>query len=117
MHPFEQTISVIGPIVGAIIVLTIFFQVVGWLNRRAGGGPTQIALRGILDKSTRATVHLSTGAMFQDVRIIGFIDSGSAKMPFPYDLQSMVILEHADGKRILVHPKLIRMIEVPPKGD
>jgi uncharacterized membrane protein len=32
MHPFEQTISIIVPFVLAIMVLTIVFQLLGWIT-------------------------------------------------------------------------------------
>ena len=52
----------------------------------------------------------------ENVRILGFLDSGSEKGVFPFELHGMVILEPPDGRRILVPAKLIRMIEVPPRA-
>jgi hypothetical protein len=115
MHPFEQTLSVIGPIVLAIMVLTIFFKAVAWVTRSSSADTTRIKFRGILDDKTRATVHLSTGTSFEDVRFIGFTDPGSIKGHFPFELQGMVILELPDGRRVMIQAKLIRMIEVPPQ--
>jgi hypothetical protein len=115
MHPFEQTVSVIGPMVGAIMVLTVFFKFVNWLTRQSTSSITRIAFRGILDDATRATVCLSNGTALERVRVVGFTDSASIKGPFPFELQGMVILEHEDGRRIMIQAKLIRMIEVPPR--
>jgi hypothetical protein len=116
MELFEQTLGVVAPIVGAIMVLTVFFKVVGWLSSRSTARPTRIAFKGVLDARTRATVHLSTGTTYENVRILGFLDSGSEKGVFPFELHGMVILEPPDGRRILVPAKLIRMIEVPPRA-
>ncbi|MGC1272683.1 MAG: hypothetical protein WBC44_03175 [Planctomycetaceae bacterium] len=113
MHPLEHTISVIGPIVGGIIVLTVFFKIVSWLDHRVAG-PSRIRFKGMLDDKTRATIHLANGSKFENVRILGFTDPGSAKTPLPFELAGMVILEQRDGTKVMVQAKLIRMIEVPP---
>jgi hypothetical protein len=114
MEQFGQTLGVVAPIVGAIMVLTVFFKVVGWMSGRFPASTTRIAFKGVLDARTRATVHLSNGTTLENVRFIGFTEAGSAKHPFPFELQGMVILEHPDGRRTMVPAKLIRMIEVPP---
>ena len=115
MNTFVETISILGPFVGAIMVLTVFFRLLGWVSGRSAASVTRIAFKGILDERTRATVHLSNGTSFKGARFVGFTDSGSIKGAFPYQLQGMVVLELPDGGRVLVLAKLIRMIEVPPK--
>ncbi|MEM8783250.1 MAG: hypothetical protein AAGE65_10410 [Planctomycetota bacterium] len=114
MHPFEETISIVGPVVGGIIALAIFFKL---LNKTASSSdsPTRIAFKGVLDDETLATVHVTGGKTFEDVRLIGFTDSSSVKGPFPYELNGMVILEHRDGRRTMIQAKSIRMIEVARK--
>jgi hypothetical protein len=114
MHPFEQTISVVGPVVGAIVFLTLFFKLVGWMSRKSAS-PNRIKFKGVLDDHTMCTVHVAGGMAFENVRLIGFTDSSSAKGPFPYELHGMVILEHADGRRTMIQAKNIRMIEVAAK--
>jgi len=110
MHPFEQTISVVGPVVGGIVFLTLFFKVVGWVSAKSS--PKRIKFKGVLDDYTLCTVHAAGGTTFENVRMIGFTDSAPAKGPFPYELRGMVILEHSDGKRTMIQAKNIRMIEV-----
>jgi hypothetical protein len=114
MNTLEQAVSIVGAIVGGIIVLTIFFKVMGWLSDRANLKLMRIRFQGVLDENTRATVHLTSGASLENVRLAGFTEPGAVKGPFPFELRGMVILEHADGRRIMLSPKLIRMIEVPP---
>lgn len=115
MHPFEQTISIIGPIVGAIIFLALFFRLFGWASRNAAFKSTRGAARGVFEGRTLATVHLSNGSSLEDVRIHGFTDTSCGKAGLPFELGQMVILEHADGRHTLVHAKLIRKIDVPPQ--
>ena len=115
MHPFEQTISVVGPIVGAIVVLALFFKLLGWASHRSASRTARFAVKGIFDGNTPATVHLSSGNALEDVRILGFTEASSAKAAFPYELSRMVILQHPDGRHTLVQAKMIRKIDVPPQ--
>ena len=115
IHPFETTISIVGTIVGGIVFLTLFFQLLGWLRRQTDS-TTRIAIQDIFRDETLADVHLNNGKVFEQVKLSGFTDSTSVKGPFPYELNSMVILEHLDGKRVMIQGKSIRMIEVPPVG-
>ncbi|HAI14570.1 MAG TPA: hypothetical protein DCM28_22885 [Phycisphaerales bacterium] len=114
MHPFEQTISIVGPIVVSIIVLTLFFKFMSWIVSQSKGKetPRNITLTGILDKNTSATIHVGSSQCFENVRIIGFTDSASFKDAFPHSMHGMLILEHQDGRRILIQAKNVRMIEL-----
>ena len=113
MHPFEAALSVVGVIVGGIIVLTIFFKAVGrWSNK-----PSDVAgvrIENTLDVTTRVTVYLTNDRTFEDVRLVGFTNTRSAKGAFPFELDRMAILEQSDGRRWVISSKLIRMIEIPP---
>jgi len=117
MHPFEQTVSVVVPIVGAIVaaivVLTLFFKLLNWGRRGAAFETTRFAVTGVFDGKTPSTVHLSNGSTIEDVRILGFTDSSSAKTAFPYELGHTMVLRHPDGRHTLVQAKTIRRIEVP----
>ncbi len=114
MHPFEQTISVVGPIVGGIILLSLFFYTMAWLGNWMRGMPSKIGFRGIFDKHTVATVHLANGTAFVNVRLVAFTSNSGKGLP--YELGNMVILEHDDGRRTLVPAKSIRMIDIPRAG-
>ena len=74
--------------------------------------PRNITLTGILDKNTSATIHVGSSQCFENVRIIGFTDSASFKDAFPHSMHGMLILEHQDGRRILIQAKNVRMIEL-----
>ena len=115
MHPFVETISIAGAvaavIVGAIVVLTLFFRGLAWLSS-AGSKPETLAIRGVLKKNTLATIHLSSGETFERVRFVGFTNSETMKTHFPFELNGMVILEDEQKTRILVRAKNIRMIVV-----
>jgi hypothetical protein len=117
LHPFEETVSIVGPVVGAIILLTLFFKFVGWASRRSSSGTTAFIVKGVFDGDTPAIVHLSTGAALEDVRMLGFTEPPAGKAPFPYELSHMAILQHPDGCHTLVPAKLIRRIEVPRRND
>ena len=116
IHPFIQTISVVGPIVGGIVFLTLFFKLMGWIDRKFSRKPNRISFKGVLNERTLSTVHLGTGVTFENVKIIGFTDAPSGKGMFPHELRGMVILEHLDGRRTLIQAKNIRMIEVAAKA-
>lgn len=100
-----------------IIALAVFFSVMNWLNTR-GAEPETMAVRGVLQKDTWASVHMQGGETFERVRFIGFTSDESIKRLLPLDLTGMVILEDPDGRRFLVRAKAIRMIVIaPPDND
>ncbi len=96
-----------------IVALALFFTA---LNRFATGGakPETMAVRGVLKKDTWATVHMAGAETFERVRFVGFTNTESIKTHLPYDLNGMVILEDAEGRRFLVRAKAIRMIVIAP---
>lgn len=114
MHPFVQTISVIGPIVLAIVFLTLFFKLSARVERKSTGEGNPYKFRGVVDKNTRVTVHLNNQNSFENVLLVGFINSGTGKVAMPYEWQNLVILEEPDGRRFLIPAKQLKMIEVPP---
>jgi hypothetical protein len=114
MHPLEATLSVVGPIVGAIIVLTLFFKLMARWSGDSKAKTRRFGFEGILDSHTKVTVHLVNGGAHENVRFVGFTDSQSTKGVFPHELRAMVILEEESGRRVLIPAKSIRMIEVPP---
>jgi hypothetical protein len=98
-----------------IIALAVFFTVLNWLNTR-GAKPETIAVRGVLKKDTWAAVHMQGVETFERVRFVGFMKTESFKALLPMDLNGMVILEDAEGRRFLVRAKAIRMIVIAPQA-
>jgi hypothetical protein len=114
MDLFLDTVSVVGPIVGGIAALALFFQLLGWATRRSGSAVTRFAVKDVLHGQTAANVHLTGGRAIEDVRILGFVSPSSGKDELPYEFGRLVVLEHPDGRRTLLRAKLIQQIEVPP---
>ncbi len=118
MHPFEETISVVGAVaialVAAIMVLTLFFKALARLAHQ-GAKPEAISIRGVLGKNTFATVHMVGGQSFDRVRLVGFTTSQTLKTHLPFELHGMVVLEDEKQQRFLVRAKDIKMIVVGPE--
>lgn len=115
-----ETLSTVGVsvlcIVLGIMLVSIFFWLAS-LIKGTGKEPDTIAVRGVLTKSTWATVHLVGSEVFEQVKFIGFTNSDSFKTHLPYELNGMVILQDQEGRQFLVRAKSIRMIVVEPETD
>lgn len=114
MDLFLDTVSVVGPIVGGIAALALFFHLLGWATRRSGSAVTRFVIKDVWHGQTAATVHLTGGRSLEDVRILGFVSPSSGKDELPFEFGRLVVLQHADGRRTLLRAKLIQKIEVPP---
>jgi hypothetical protein len=114
VHPFEAALSVVGVIVGGIIILTLFVRLAGRFGRPLKVKVKPFLFDGVFDEHTRVTVHLKNNERLEHVRIIGLIDQQNAGLP--HDLRTLLAIEHADGHRALIHAGAIRMIETaaPP---
>jgi hypothetical protein len=119
LHPFIETVSVAGgiaaAIVGAVIILTLFYRGLTWLTKGAKPDPLEVA--GILKKNTLANVHVAGHKPFERVRFLGYTNSESMKTHLPWELNGMVILEDESQARFLVRAKDIKMIEIPSEGE
>ncbi|MBL9122798.1 MAG: hypothetical protein JNG90_04140 [Planctomycetaceae bacterium] len=116
MHPFVETLSVVGAIaiviVLAIAVLTVFFG--GWSKVSDGEAKAHsVGIRGVLKKGARVTAHLQRDVTLERVRFMGFA-RGLTKSGMPYEFHGMVIFEDEERQRYLVRARLIRMIVVLP---
>jgi hypothetical protein len=116
MHPFVETISIVGGVVIAlvagIIVLSLFFKTLAWLGGRK---PDTLSIRGVIGRNTLVTVHMVGGQSFERVQFVGFTASQNMKAHLPWELNGMVILEDELHQRSLVRAKDIKMIAVPPE--
>jgi len=119
LHPFIETVSVAGgiaaAIVGAVIILTLFYRGLTWLTK--GAKPDRLEVAGILKKNTLANVHVAGHKPFERVRFLGYTNSESMKTHLPWELNGMVILEDESQARFLVRAKDIKMIEIPSEGE
>ena len=119
MHPFIETVSGAGgiaaAIVGAVIILTLFYRGLTWLTKGAKPDPLEVA--GVLKKNTLANVHVAGHKPFERVRFLGYTNSESMKTHLPWELNGMVILEDESQARFLVRAKDIKMIEIPSEKD
>jgi hypothetical protein len=73
MHPFIQAASVAGgvgaAIVASVILLTHFHRALAWIS---GSGKTStIAVQGVLQNDTLATVHVDGQEPLERVRLVG----------------------------------------------
>lgn len=100
----------------AWVLLTLFHRLMAWWDGDKHS-PDAIAIKGLLEPDTLATVYLNSGReTLTDVRLVGFTNAESLKGRFPMELHGMVVLEDATGQRILVRAKNIKMIVTQPKG-
>jgi hypothetical protein len=111
MEMFYTTFGFVGAIVLGIVILAVFFKVVGLLQAKMGA-PANIKMKGFLKDAAWINVHLAGGKLLERVKFVGFTDQSSAKGGhIPYQLSNMVVLETAAGKRILIRSDAVKMIE------
>jgi hypothetical protein len=109
METFLNSISIIGALCIGIIILSIFFTLLSSGKRRFSQ-VNIVKLDGLFKTSDFLNVHLSCGRSVSHVKFIGFTDSESMK-GIPHQLTNMVVFENAYGKRVLLRPDSIRMME------
>lgn len=102
-------------IVMGVMVLAVFFTLLSRISS-AGQQAETISIRGVLTKSTWATVHMAGSQTFDRVRFVGFTNTDSLKTHLPYELNGMVILEDEQRRQFIVRAKSIRMIVVEPEA-
>jgi hypothetical protein len=116
MDAFLTTFGAIGAIVLGIVLLTIFFKLLGLIQWMVGK-PAVVKIKGLLKDAAWINVHLAGGKILENVRFVGFTDASSIKDGrIPYQLANMVVLETTEEKRILLRADLIRMIEERASG-
>ncbi len=109
MEAFLNSMSIIGALCIGIIILSIFFTLLNSSKRRFSQ-VNLIKLGGLFMTSDFLNVHLSSGKSVYRVKFIGFTDAESMK-GIPHQLTNMVVFENAHGKRVLLRPDSIRMME------
>jgi hypothetical protein len=115
LHPFVETISVVGAVgivfTAVIVTLVVFFRGISWIT---GKKPENLSIRGVIAKTTVVTVHMVGDKSFEKVQFVGFTSAQGSKAHLPWGLEGMVILENEEHQRYLVRAKDIKMIVVPP---
>ena len=110
METFYQVFGFVAAICIGIIVLTVFFTVVGYFKGKARGFDF-LKLNGFIKDGKLVNVHLSGGKSLSGVRLVGFTDQSTGKDGVPYQLSSMVVLETTKGSRIFIRADSVKMIE------
>jgi hypothetical protein len=111
MEIFQNTFGFVGAILLGIIILTLFFKLLNFIQSKMGS-PGLIKMNAFLKDASRVNVHLSGGRIMEQVKFIGFTDQRSMKGgQLPYHLSHMVVLENEAAKRILIRADAIKMIE------
>jgi len=110
MDSFYQTLGFVAAICAGIIVLTVFFTIIGYF-KRATRGFDVLKLKGFIKEGKLVNVHLNGGKSVLGVRFVGFTNQNSGKGGIPYTLSNMVVLETEKKARILVRADGVRMIE------
>jgi hypothetical protein len=109
MDIFIMWMGPIGAICIGIMVLTVFFKIIGYLGDRVS--PVKhIKIKKLLSQSELVTAHLTSGDEIPNLKFIGFTDTGSVK-GVPYELTNLVTFEKPDGTTVLVRANRITMIE------
>jgi hypothetical protein len=93
------------------MLLTLFNRALAWIS---GSGKTStIAVQGVLQNDTLATVHVDGQEPLERVRLVGVTNTHSTDTHFPWELNGLVILEDESQTRFLVKAEDIKMIIVP----
>ena len=110
MDTFCQVFGVVAALSLGIIILTVFFNVVGYFKRTTRGFDI-VKMKGFIKDGKLINVHLSSSKSVLGVRFIGFTDQNTGKGGVPYQLAGMAVLETAKGARIYVRADSVRMFE------
>ncbi len=109
MNTFIEWMAPIAAICIGIIVLTIFFSLLGAIKDRYAS-VKYLKFKKVLKESDLVTVHLSSGKSVSGVRFVGFTDASSVK-GVPYSLTNMALCETPEGRKYLIRADTIRMLE------
>ena len=110
MESFFQVFAVVAALCAGIVILALFFTVLGYLKQRIRGFEIT-KVKGFIKDGRPLNVHLSSGRVFSGVRFIGFTEQSSVKRGIPYPFSQMVVCETAKGARVLFRSDAVRVIE------
>jgi len=104
-------IGTVGAICIGVIVLTVFFTILGVVKDWLRPG-RYIKFQGFIKEADSVDVHLTSGKVMKDLRFLGFTDPASIKGNVPYQLQSMMLFETEDRRRVMMRGDLVKIIEM-----
>ena len=100
-------------IVGTVVLLIIYGMASSRLQQRKLRRLRQKAMP-VVSQSVRAgvqyNVFLSNGSTFQEVKVVG-LTAAPAGQFVGFPLESWLVLERIDGKRVFIKPTAVRFFE------
>jgi hypothetical protein len=112
VHPLESAISIVGTVVVAIILLTVFFRILKAFDPKKEEDQ-RISYQELFKDVDKANVQAGDGKLYENVRILGITDSYQNRT-MPWEAGGMLVLERSDGSRVLVQAKQVLAVEIPP---
>jgi hypothetical protein len=107
-------LGIAGSIILTVVLLTLFFRLLGRLDRRRPGDVERLEARSVLGPRQPITIRLVDRSVMADVRLLGtFAEEFDRRAPMP--LRDMLIVAHPDGRRTLIRAKDVRSMELPPQ--
>ena len=116
MIAFEQTMGAIGAICIGVMVLTIFFNLAGYISGQLRGNSGKILVaQDFIKKDSLVTVKIAGNESIERVKFIGFTKAahqGKDSIPFPY--ARMAVFENEAGERVFIPATTIQFIKELP---
>jgi len=74
--------------------------------------PISTIFKGVFDQTKLFNVHLSDQQLLEAVRFVGLIEPNNlGSNSFPYEINKLLVFESDAGKRLMIRPSTIVMIE------
>jgi len=108
---FFITFGWVCALVAGVVMLTLFFMVVGRINRKFAPSGI-IKFKGLLEEQRPVDVVLENGERLTGVKLVGFTESNPGKgQPMPYQLNHLAVFQKPDGARLFIRPDSIKYLE------
>jgi hypothetical protein len=105
-------ISVGATVVVAVALIRLFYDFRAFYFRKQYKQDKLFKSVPGIDKSNLMKIHLKDGKLFENVRLVGVIDTDLAsEIGLPHPLSNMVAFERKDGSRVWVDAQAIRVID------
>ena len=100
----------IAAITGAIIVLAVFFTLLGRVKDRLRHDIT-VPKSSFMEAGARVTVRMRDGTRLENARFVGFTRNIPYESEMPHELSKMMVFETEDGKRVYILPNKVSQLE------